>query len=232
MGEVIRLAERREARRTRPRQRPARVRAEFLFDLACPFTYLAAERVERAFDDVCWTPASTTALRAGSLGTDAAALDAVRAAAERARRGAAAAARLARDLPRRRAGRDARRRPRRRVRPRRGVRAGRRPARVLRRLRPRRSRDPGRGGRGRRARRSRTACGPPAIAAATARSRPPGAACWRRAPTGCRRCGSAARCSGARSRSPRRPPPRGCTPPPRRASSPTRRRRPSSASTA
>ena len=82
MGEVIRLAERR-ARRTRPpRQRHARVRAEFFFDLACPFTYLAAERVERAFDDVVWTPASSTALRGGALATDAGALESVRAAAE------------------------------------------------------------------------------------------------------------------------------------------------------
>ena len=58
------------------------MRAEFFYDLACPFTYLAAERVERAFDDVVWTPASATALRRGSLAADAAALAGVRAAAE------------------------------------------------------------------------------------------------------------------------------------------------------
>jgi 2-hydroxychromene-2-carboxylate isomerase len=82
MGEVIRLSERRQARR--PRRRSGPVRAEFLFDLACPFTYLAAERVERAFDDVTWTPASATALRCGSLASDPAALAGVRdAAAER-----------------------------------------------------------------------------------------------------------------------------------------------------
>jgi 2-hydroxychromene-2-carboxylate isomerase len=81
MGELIRLAERRQARRPRPR-RHVPVRAEFLFDLACPFSYLAAERVERAFDDVIWTAASSTALRRGSLATDEAALTAVRAAAE------------------------------------------------------------------------------------------------------------------------------------------------------
>ena len=80
MGEVISLADRREARRRVPRQR--RIRVEFLFDLACPFTYLAAERVERAFDDVKWTPASTTALRAGSLASDEVALNGVRSAAE------------------------------------------------------------------------------------------------------------------------------------------------------
>jgi 2-hydroxychromene-2-carboxylate isomerase len=82
MGEVIRLAERRKAGRTRRGQGVRRVRAEFFFDLACPFTYLAAERVERAFDHVVWTPASKTALQAGSLDTDAAALEAVRKAAE------------------------------------------------------------------------------------------------------------------------------------------------------
>jgi 2-hydroxychromene-2-carboxylate isomerase len=85
VGEVIRLAERRQARRTNARQRLAPLRAEFLFDLACPFTYLAAERVDRAFDHVTWTPASATALRGGSLIADPDAEAAVRvAAAERA----------------------------------------------------------------------------------------------------------------------------------------------------
>jgi 2-hydroxychromene-2-carboxylate isomerase len=82
MGEVIRLAERRQARRERPRTRPASLHAEFLFDLACPFTYLAAERIERAFDDVTWTPASTTALRRGSLADDEVGVAGIRAAAE------------------------------------------------------------------------------------------------------------------------------------------------------
>jgi 2-hydroxychromene-2-carboxylate isomerase len=82
MGEVIRLAERREARRHRAPKKPPRVKAEFLFDLCCPFTYLAAERVERAFDDVVWTPASTIALRCGSLGSDAESVELVRRAAE------------------------------------------------------------------------------------------------------------------------------------------------------
>jgi 2-hydroxychromene-2-carboxylate isomerase len=61
------------------------VRAEFFFDLGCPFTYLAAERVERAFDHVVWTPVSSTVLRGGSLLSDPDAEAAVRvAAAERA----------------------------------------------------------------------------------------------------------------------------------------------------
>jgi 2-hydroxychromene-2-carboxylate isomerase len=80
MGELIRLADRRQARRPRARQRTLPVRAQFLFDLACPFTYLAAERVERVFDDVVWTAASVTALRRGSLAEDA--LASVKVAAE------------------------------------------------------------------------------------------------------------------------------------------------------
>jgi 2-hydroxychromene-2-carboxylate isomerase len=83
MGDVIRLSERREALRRRGagRQR-ARSRGEFYFDLACPFTYLAAERVERSFDDVAWRPASTEALRRSSLADEPAHADAVRRAAE------------------------------------------------------------------------------------------------------------------------------------------------------
>jgi 2-hydroxychromene-2-carboxylate isomerase len=85
MGEVIRLAERRKSRRTRKRAWTAPSRAEFLFDLECPFTYLAAERVDRAFDHVVWTPASATVLRGGSLLADPDAEAAIRvAAAERA----------------------------------------------------------------------------------------------------------------------------------------------------
>src|SRR3954466_16236415 len=82
MGEVIRLAERRQARRPRPGdQRIAPARAEFFFDLACPFTYLAAERVERAFDHVVWTPASATIVRGGALESDPGAIERVQAAA-------------------------------------------------------------------------------------------------------------------------------------------------------
>jgi 2-hydroxychromene-2-carboxylate isomerase len=86
MGDVIRLSERREAmlRRGSVRRR-GRSRAEFFFDLACPFTYLASERVERAFDDVVWRPASSDALRRSSLaGDDLGAASVHRAAEERA----------------------------------------------------------------------------------------------------------------------------------------------------
>jgi 2-hydroxychromene-2-carboxylate isomerase len=84
MGDVIRLAERRaarEARTTGNRGAPARV--EFLFDLCCPFSYLAAERVDRIFDEVVWTPASTSALCCGTLAADRDALAAYRLSAEK-----------------------------------------------------------------------------------------------------------------------------------------------------
>jgi len=70
MGEVIRLAERRAAREARIGHRVTPARVEFLFDLCCPFSYLAAERVDRIFDQVTWTPASTSALCCGSLACD------------------------------------------------------------------------------------------------------------------------------------------------------------------
>ena len=68
MGEVIRLDERRA--RLRPEAAADAVRAEFLFDLASPFTYLAAERVDRAFDEVTWTPACARTLRCAAMPAD------------------------------------------------------------------------------------------------------------------------------------------------------------------
>jgi 2-hydroxychromene-2-carboxylate isomerase len=83
MGDVIRLSERREALRRRDGGRGrARSRAEFFFDLACPFTYLAVERVERSFDEVIWRPASSDALRRFSLAHDDVCAASVRRAAE------------------------------------------------------------------------------------------------------------------------------------------------------
>jgi 2-hydroxychromene-2-carboxylate isomerase len=52
MGELIVLAEQ-LADRARPR---AQTRPAFFFDLACPFSYLAAERVERLLGEVEWVP--------------------------------------------------------------------------------------------------------------------------------------------------------------------------------
>jgi 2-hydroxychromene-2-carboxylate isomerase len=69
MGDVIRLSERRNAlRRPDLGRRRVRSRAEIYFDLACPFTYLVAEKVERSFDDVRWRPASSDALRCSPPG--------------------------------------------------------------------------------------------------------------------------------------------------------------------
>ena len=81
MGELIDLAQRRDAvqRRTRAREP---LRAQLFFDLACPFTYLATERVERAFAHVTWTAASSETLQRRSLADDGEAVDRVRAAAE------------------------------------------------------------------------------------------------------------------------------------------------------
>jgi 2-hydroxychromene-2-carboxylate isomerase len=58
MGELIVLAER-LADRSRPlrSEQPA-----FFFDLSCPFSYLAAERVERVLGDVEWIPTASTLL--------------------------------------------------------------------------------------------------------------------------------------------------------------------------
>src|SRR3954451_15484196 len=70
MGEVINLDDRRVRRRpdgTALGDVASGVRAEFFFDLASPFTYLAAERVERAFDVVTWTPACARTLRCRAL---------------------------------------------------------------------------------------------------------------------------------------------------------------------
>src|SRR3954468_4275880 len=69
MGEVIRLDDRRARLRPESVMEDA-VRAEFLFDLASPFTYLAAERVDRAFDEVTWTPASARTLQCASMPVD------------------------------------------------------------------------------------------------------------------------------------------------------------------
>src|SRR3954453_21820200 len=83
MGDLIRLAEHRAAREARVTRTGAPLRVEFIFDLCCPFSYLAAERVDRIFDDVVWTPASTSALCCGSMASDPEGLAAYRSGAER-----------------------------------------------------------------------------------------------------------------------------------------------------
>jgi 2-hydroxychromene-2-carboxylate isomerase len=67
MGELISLAERRAAR-AEAHAPPTRPRVSFFFDLASPWTYLAAERVDRRFADVRWQPAIGAALPGGRDG--------------------------------------------------------------------------------------------------------------------------------------------------------------------
>jgi hypothetical protein len=64
MGELISLAERR-AVRGEAHAPPLRPRVSFAFDLASPWTYLAAERVDQRFADVRWVPAIGDALPGG-----------------------------------------------------------------------------------------------------------------------------------------------------------------------
>ena len=62
MGELIALAERRQSRSRRmPDSSPA-----FYFDLCCPFSYLAAERVERTLGEVDWVPVAGHELDTGA----------------------------------------------------------------------------------------------------------------------------------------------------------------------
>lgn len=64
MGELIVLAERLADRSRAVRSgSPA-----FFFDLACPFSYLAAERVERALGEVDWIPAAAVSLHGEQAG--------------------------------------------------------------------------------------------------------------------------------------------------------------------
>lgn len=56
MGQLISLEDHRAAREARPRARDRIAGVELHFDLADPFAYLAAERVERTFESVTWTP--------------------------------------------------------------------------------------------------------------------------------------------------------------------------------
>jgi 2-hydroxychromene-2-carboxylate isomerase len=62
MGEVIELKDQ-LADRSRPR---GGSRTAFFYDLACPFSYLVAERVERALGEVDWFPAPAVGLDGGA----------------------------------------------------------------------------------------------------------------------------------------------------------------------
>jgi 2-hydroxychromene-2-carboxylate isomerase len=70
MGELILLAEHR-ADRSRA---TGAVKPAFFFDLSCPFSYLVAERIERALGEVEWIPTAGTVLRGGEEWANAAAV--------------------------------------------------------------------------------------------------------------------------------------------------------------
>jgi 2-hydroxychromene-2-carboxylate isomerase len=72
VGTVISLDQHRIARRRGVGlARHARPRATLFFDLASPYTYLAAERAERLFAGLQWRPASCCGLRGAYDGDDA-----------------------------------------------------------------------------------------------------------------------------------------------------------------
>jgi 2-hydroxychromene-2-carboxylate isomerase len=62
MGEVIELKDQ-LADRSRPR---GGVRAAFFYDVACPFSYLVGERIERVLGEVEWIPAPAVGLDGGA----------------------------------------------------------------------------------------------------------------------------------------------------------------------
>jgi 2-hydroxychromene-2-carboxylate isomerase len=82
MGDVISL-EGRGGRRAGARRPPGTPSAAFHFDLACPFTYLALERVDRQLPGVRWRPSYAEVLYRGNPWADDEAGAAARVAAER-----------------------------------------------------------------------------------------------------------------------------------------------------
>jgi 2-hydroxychromene-2-carboxylate isomerase len=62
MGEVIELKDQ-LADRSRPR---GGSRGAFFYDVACPFSYLVAERIERVLGEVEWVPAPAVGLDGGA----------------------------------------------------------------------------------------------------------------------------------------------------------------------
>lgn len=76
MGALIELKDQ-LADRSRPRRSS---RGAFFYDLACPFSYLVAERVERVLGELDWFPAPAVALDGGAAALN---LESTRALAER-----------------------------------------------------------------------------------------------------------------------------------------------------
>src|SRR3954453_15242271 len=82
MGDVVHLAQVR-GRRERAARRRGAAPAFFYFDLACPFSYLAAERVERLFARIIWRPVLGEGIHRGDPWADPLRAAAARTAAER-----------------------------------------------------------------------------------------------------------------------------------------------------
>lgn len=84
MGELVVLGQREEgsARRRRPRAKRRSPRAagasapppgaiQFIYDLSCPLSYLAAEQVEQSLGEVQWIPAITRGVRREAVRAEA-----------------------------------------------------------------------------------------------------------------------------------------------------------------
>jgi len=82
MGDLVDLGRVRARRGPVARRRSAPT-AYFYFELACPFSYLAAERIERRFGRVVWRPGLGPIVHQGDPWTDPLRAAAARAAAER-----------------------------------------------------------------------------------------------------------------------------------------------------
>jgi 2-hydroxychromene-2-carboxylate isomerase len=82
MGDVVHLAQVRGRREWAARRRGV-APAFFYFDLACPFSYLAAERVERLFARVVWRPVLGEGVHRGDPWADPLRAAAAHTAAER-----------------------------------------------------------------------------------------------------------------------------------------------------
>jgi 2-hydroxychromene-2-carboxylate isomerase len=83
MGDVVSLRERRARKTASMPSAAVRGPVTFFFDLASPYTYLAAERVDRLFADVHWTPVVAEALHVATTGDDSEQLAAAELAVER-----------------------------------------------------------------------------------------------------------------------------------------------------
>jgi 2-hydroxychromene-2-carboxylate isomerase len=82
VGELISLAQARSQRGRATARRPGAA-AYFYFDLGCPFSYLAAERIERLFARVVWRPVLGAGVHQGDPWIDPLRAVAARSAADR-----------------------------------------------------------------------------------------------------------------------------------------------------